>query len=469
MLFSRSSCSFDLKRKFSSGGGEQDILNIFIDRYHEQSKHTGLLKDKRVAIKANFAVKGKQLSAGSKMLEKVIAPYDSRVSQLLKEEGAILIGSTNMDEFGMGSSTTHSAFGITPNPHRPPNTNGDFLFSSGGSSGGSAVSVATQCADIAIGSDTGGSVRLPAAYCGVVGMKGTYGSISRFGLIAYASSLDCPGIFANNVHDASLAFSVLSQHDPHNDSTSINNRYDHQTFVDQQQNDLSNLRIGLPIEYDIAELSDDVREEWRDVVQLAQANGAQICPISLPSTKYALPAYYIIAPAEASSNLSRYDGVRYGYAHGSPTDYASYEDYINDNRIHGFGEEVKRRILVGTFVLSSKAYDSHYLQAQRVRDAICKEFEQAFNRVDIMLVPTAPTTAPKIQDILNSVDNPLQEYANDVMTIPSSLAGLPSISIPANPSKKTGLPIGLQLIANKYQERILFEKASIFENIIKKR
>jgi aspartyl-tRNA(Asn)/glutamyl-tRNA(Gln) amidotransferase subunit A len=390
-----------------------------------------------VAIKDNILVKDAPCTCGSRMLCDWVAPYDATAVGCLREAGAVILGKTNCDEFGMGSSNENSYFGSARNPHDPERV-------AGGSSGGSAVAVADFQAAAALGSDTGGSIRLPAAFCGVVGLKPTYGAVSRWGLVAFASSLDQIGVLARTVADAELVFSVICGHDPR-DSTSVESP-PARTIPDH-------LTIGLPRECYAEGLDADVRRAVLALAETLRAAGHQIVDVSLPNLQYANAAYYVICCAEASANLARYDGVKYGYRAAEADDLrAMYER----TRAEGFGAEVKRRILLGTYVLSAGYYDEYYGTAQRVRLLIAADFRQVFESVDCLLTPTAPTCAFKIGE---KIDDPLAMYLMDIYTSPVNLAGLPALVIPAGQSD-SGLPIGAQFIGRPFEEDLLLSVAA---------
>lgn len=396
------------------------------------------------AIKDNICIEGQQATCASKILEHFKAPYNATVIEKLAAADYISLGKVNMDEFAMGSSTENSAFHETHNPW-----NLDCV--PGGSSGGSAAAVASGSAVWALGSDTGGSVRQPAAYCGVVGLKPTYGLVSRYGLIAYASSLDQIGTLTNDVEDCAIVLNAIAGHDA-KDSTSI--PQEKQDYKQALVNDVKGLKIGIPEEFFGEGLDAASRKALDDAMDTYKKLGAEIVPISMPNMKYGIAAYYIIAPAEASSNLARYDGVGFGMR----VDGKDIVDMYIKTRTEGFGDEVKRRILLGTYVLSSGYYDAYYLQAMKVRTLMKQDFDEALKKCDILLTPTAPDTAFKIGQ--NSGD-PLAMYLGDVCTVPLNLAGLPGISIPCG--YKDGLPIGMQLIGKALDEATLLRAAYTFE------
>ncbi len=396
-----------------------------------------------VAIKDIILVDGVRCTAGSKILENYIAPYDATVIKKLKKEGAVIIGKTNLDEFAMGSSTENSAFGPTKNPR-----NLDYV--PGGSSGGSAAAVADNQCIYALGSDTGGSIRQPASFCGVVGLKPTYGRISRSGLIAFASSLDQIGPLTKTVEDSQIVFTAINRKDKM-DATTTNNK---QPTTNGQQS-TKKLKIGIPKEYFVEGIDLAVGETIKKAISQYEKMGFDIVEISLPHTEYALPVYYIIMPAEASSNLARYDGIKYGLLEKGKDLLGGYLK----TRQKGFGDEVKRRIMLGTYVLSAGYYDAYYLKAQKVRTLIKNDFIKAFEKVDILVTPTSPTPAFKLGQ---KTDDPLSMYLSDIYTISVNLAGLPAISIPCG--EINGLPIGLQIIGKHFGEEDIFKVARAHES-----
>lgn len=402
-----------------------------------------------LAIKDNFCTKGIRTTNGSHILENFVPTYESTVTQKLQDAGAIGLGKTNMDEFAMGSSTESSYFGPTINPWK--SKDGKDLVP-GGSSGGSAAAVAAKSALVALGTDTGGSIRQPAALCGLVGLKPTYGRCSRYGIMAFASSLDQAGPMARNIHDAALVFQHMSGHDP-KDSTSLN-RPAPDVLKDITGN-IKGLKIGVPKEYRPKGLNPEVSTYWDKTADWLRQAGAEIIDISLPHTDYALPAYYIIAPAEASSNLSRYDGVRYGMR----VEGNSLDELYENTRTAGFGPEVQRRILIGTFVLSVGHYDAYFTKGLEIRRIIRNEFKEAFQKVDVILTPTTPSPAFAIGEKLTNL---LDMYLSDVFTVASNLAGIPALSIPVGLSE-SGLPLGMQLIGPDFSEGLLFNVGSVIE------
>ena len=409
------------------------------------------------AVKDNYNVKDTYTTCGSKMLSDFKSPYDSTVTARLEEAGAIVIGKTNLDEFAMGSTTTNSAYGATINPWSISSGARDSMLTAGGSSGGSAAAVASFSAYASTGTDTGGSVRLPASWTGLVGYKPTYGYSSRFGMVQYASSLDTPALFTRTVEDMQLLAPIIRGADP-NDSTSViaasscKNR--------KQQDPKRKVRVGIPREYYVKEMTEDMLQTWGLGISALSDAGCDIIDISLPYTSQALPAYYIIAPAEASSNLARYDGVRYG--HRSQLGGTVQEMYTH-SRSEGFGDEVQRRIMIGNFALSRKSYDSYYKKALQIRRLVRQDFKSVFedpeNAIDVILTPTAPSTAPSIEEL--SRMDPIHHYVTDIMTIPANLAGVPAISVPV--ALRSGLPVGLQLIAAAFDDDTLLQAAHILE------
>ena len=438
---------------------QQTVLNAFLSVLAERARAQAQLVDAKikagqagklagclVAVKDILALKGERLTCGSRILENFISPYDATALARLKQADAIIIGKTNMDEFAMGSSNENSAFGPVKNPRNE-------AYVPGGSSGGSAVAVAAQLAHAALGSDTGGSVRQPAALTGVVGLKPTYGRVSRWGLVAFASSLDQVGVFANSVEDAARVLEVIAGADAR-DSTSapiVVPNYA-QLFNDEIKGKV----IGLPKEY----LSNGVQPEILAAIEQAKAvfekGGAKLKEVSLPHTQYAIATYYIICTAEASSNLARYDGAHYGRR---AQNMSSLEELYVKSRSEGFGDEVKRRIMLGTYVLSSGYYDAYYRRAQKVRTLIRRDFEQAFQHCDALLTPTTPTTAFKLGE---KVSDPLTMYLSDIFTVSMNLAGVPALSLPAG-CDKNGLPIGLQIVSKAFDETTMLQLAHYLE------
>ncbi len=416
------------------------------ERAAKQKK--GALEGIPVAVKDNICVKNELTTCGSKILEGFKPPYDATVVTKLKDAGAILFGKVNMDEFAFGSSCETSCYGPTKNPW-------DLTRIPGGSSGGSAAAVASGEVQMALGSDTGGSIRQPAALCGVVGMKPTYGRVSRYGLIAFASSLDQIGPITKDVFDCARLLSVIVGYDE-KDSTSLAINQRDYTKVLTKDIDIKGLKIGIPKEYFIKGIDEDVEKHLRASIKILESLGAEIIEISLPHTEYAVSCYYIIASAEASSNLARFDGVQYGLR--GDASQGMIEMYI-DTRNKGFGEEAKRRILLGTYALSSGYYEAYYLKAQKVRNKIIDDFLNAFKVCDCIVTPTSPTPAFKLGERL---DDPLSMYLSDIFTIPANLAGIPGISIPCGFTKDE-LPIGLQILGNHFDEKAILRVAYTFE------
>ena len=411
----------------------------------------GLLEGLPLAIKDLFCTKGVLTTAGSHILDGFIPPYESTVTAQLWQAGAVMLGKTNMDEFAMGSSTTTSYYGPTENPWRRSVGDNRPLVP-GGSSGGSAAAVAARCALGATGTDTGGSIRQPGSFAGIIGLKPTYGRCSRWGIVAFASSLDQAGPMTRTVRDAAMMLRAMAGHDPKDSTSAIVPVPDFEAAL---SGDIGGLKIGIPKEYRIDGMPPEIERIWSQGIDWVKAAGAEPVEISLPMTKYALPAYYIIAPAEASSNLARYDGVRFGLR----VEGKSLDEMYELTRAAGFGEEVRRRVLIGTYVLSAGYYDAYYLKAQRVRALIAHDFDEAYKRVDCILAPTAPSTAFAIGE---KADDPIAMYLNDVFTVPSSLAGLPGISVPAGLADD-GLPLGLQVIGRAFDEATVLRVAEVIE------
>ncbi len=409
-------------------------------------RYTSPLAGVPVAIKDNICMKGIKTTCGSKILENFRPPYDATVMEKLYEAGMVVVGKTNMDEFAMGSTTETSYFGATRNPR-------DISRVPGGSSGGSAAAVAAGEALLALGSDTGGSIRQPSAFCGVVGIKPTYGTVSRYGLIAYASSLDQIGVIGKNVADSAAMLSVISGSDAR-DSTSVGQKEYH--YMEALGKDISGMRIGIPRGYFGGGLSEEVKSEVLSAAQMFREKGAVVEEFDLEAVDYAVPAYYVIACAEASSNLSRYDGVKYGFR---AKDYEGLEEMYRLSRGEGFGQEAKRRMMIGAFVLSSGFYDAYYNKALKVKTVIKREFDRAFLKYDLILGPTTPTTALKLGE---SLPDPLKMYLGDIYTVSVNLAGLPAISLPCGQAKN-GLPIALQLIGKPFGEKQIIRAAYSFE------
>jgi aspartyl-tRNA(Asn)/glutamyl-tRNA(Gln) amidotransferase subunit A len=400
-----------------------------------------------IAVKDVLCLNGVPCTCGSKILENFVPPFDATAVKRLKQEGVVILGKTNTDEFAMGSSTENSAYGVT---HNPWNT--DHV--PGGSSGGSAAAVAACMAPIALGTDTGGSVRQPASFCGVTGIKPTYGRISRYGLVAFGSSLDVVGCLGRNVSDVATVFSLMAGSD-RRDATSMDIPL--RPFAMERSYGLRGLRIGVPQEYFIAGMQAEVERAVRQAIAVFASLGAEIKEIRLPHTEYALPVYYLIAPAEASANLARFDGIRYGPRVQSE----SMWDIFRLTRGQKFGPEVKRRIMLGTYALSAGYYDAYYGQAQKVRTLIKRDFDQAFEHVDMVAAPVAPTTAFRIGE---HGDDPLAMYLEDVFTLPANLAGVPGLAFPVG-FDDSGLPIGMQLMGPHFQEPILFQAAHAYQQV----
>ena len=411
----------------------------------ERGELTGPLAGVPVAIKDNICTKGLRTTCGSGILQDFVPTYTAEAVQRLEEAGAVIIGKTNMDEFAMGSTTETSAFGETRNPWNTAHT-------PGGSSGGSCAAVAAGECFFALGSDTGGSIRQPSSFCGVTGIKPTYGTVSRYGLIAYGSSLEQIGPAAKDVTDCAEILKIIASHD-RRDSTSVKREIN---FTDALVDDVKGMRIGIPGDYLSEGLDPEVKEAILAAAKVLEDKGAVVEEFDLRLVEYAIPAYYIIASAEASSNLSRFDGVKYGYR---AKEYAGLHDMYKKSRSEGFGPEVKRRIMLGSFVLSSGYYDAYYLKALRTRALIKEAFDEAFSRYDVILGPAAPYTAPKLGQF---ADDPLQMYLGDIYTISANLAGLPAMSVPCGLDSK-GLPIGLQLLSDCFKENQMIRAGYAFE------
>ena len=439
---------------------KEDVVNSFVTVEEERAlkrakevqkgiedgTYTGALAGVPVAIKDNMCTKGVLTTCSSKILENYIPAFSSEAVLRLEKAGAIILGKTNMDEFAMGSTTETSAFGTTKNPwnigHVP-----------GGSSGGSCAAVAAEECSYALGSDTGGSIRQPSSFCGVTGMKPTYGTVSRYGLIAYGSSLDQIGPVAKDVTDCAVILETIAAHDK-KDSTSVERK--DCDFTSALKDDVKGMKIGIPRDYFGDGLDAEVREKVMDAAKTLEAKGAVVEEFDLSLVEYAIPAYYVIACAEASSNLARFDGVKYGFRTAA---YDGLHNMYKKTRSEGFGAEVKRRIMLGSFVLSSGYYDAYYLKALRTKALIKQAFDKAFSQYDMILAPAAPTTAPRLGDSLN---DPIKMYLGDIYTISVNLAGLPGISLPCGKDSK-GLPIGLQLIGNCFEEKKIIQAAYAFE------
>lgn len=418
-----------------------------VDEKIKNAAEISLLAGIPASIKDVLMTAGVRTMAASKILANYVAPYDATAVKKLKDNDAVILGKNNCDEFAMGGSNENSGFGLVKNPF-------DLERVPGGSSGGSAAAVAADLTVYSLGTDTGGSIREPAAFCGVVGLKPTYGAVSRYGLIAMASSLDQIGPLTKTVADAKIVFNMIKGQDE-KDGTSINNKQ--LTISNKQKNNFKNIKIGIPKEYFVKGIDEEVESAVRGSIKQAEELGAKIIAVSLPHTEYALSVYYIIQPAEASANLARYDGVRYGQS----TAENNLLDHYKNTRAKFFGDEVKRRIMLGTYTLSAGYYDAYYKKAQQVRTLIRRDFEKVFTKVDLLLTPTTPTTAFKIGEKIN---DPLTMYLEDVFTVPINLAGVPAISIPCG-KDKLGLPIGLQLIAPWFGEEMLFGVGEKLEKI----
>ena len=413
--------------------------------FDKKKDNKGLLSGVPIAVKDLFCTKNVKTTAGSKILHNFIPTYESTVTNNLWSQGAFLLGKLNCDEFAMGSSNETSFFGNVINPF------GEKLVP-GGSSGGSASALAAGLTPATIGTDTGGSIRQPASFTGTVGLKPTYGRCSRWGIVAFASSLDQAGPMTNNVKDCALLLQAMSGYDP-KDSTSVDRKVDN--YSSKLTENIKGLKIGIPKEYRVENMPSEIDDIWKKGINYLKDAGAIIKNISLPHTMYALPAYYIVAPAEASSNLARYDGVKYGHRAKGKNLIEMYEN----TRSEGFGNEVKRRILIGTYVLSSGYYDAYYLKAQKVRKMIKNDFDKSFNDVDAILTPSTPSSAFKIGDKSN---DPVSMYLNDIFTVPVNLSGLPAISVPAG-YDKNNLPLGLQFIGKPFDEQTILNLSLAIE------
>ncbi len=430
----------------------RSFLHIFGDRALERASALAAegsngrpLYGVPVAVKDNICMRGLPTSCASRILEGYRPPYDATVVERLEEAGAVIIGKTNLDEFAMGSSTENSAFGATRNPWNPD-------CAPGGSSGGSAAAVAAGLVPVALGSDTGGSIRQPAAFCGVAGLKGTYGRVSRYGLVAFASSLDQIGPFTRNIEDCARVMEVIAGHDPH-DATSITGSPP--PLIAGLESGVRGLKVAIPKGTEKWEIGEDVRKSFDETVDILKGSEADISEVDLPDVDASIACYYILANAEASSNLARYDGVKYGLRKDVKNLVGMYEQ----TRGEGFGEEVKRRILLGTYVLSSGYYDAYYTKAQQVKALICDGFEAIFKGSDLIVLPTTPTAAFRIGE---KIDDPIAMYLSDIFTTPANIAGLPAISIPSGVSDD-GLPIGMQLMAAAGNEQVLLLAARFLE------
>jgi aspartyl-tRNA(Asn)/glutamyl-tRNA(Gln) amidotransferase subunit A len=420
-----------------------------IDEKRLRGEKLGRLAGVPIAIKDAICTRGIESTAGSKILAGFVPPYDATVIQRLRAADAVLVGKTNLDEFAMGSSGENSAFGPTRNPW-------DLSRTPGGSSSGSAAAVAARMVSCSLGSDTGGSIRQPAAFTGTVGIKPTYGRVSRFGLVAFASSLDQIGPFATDVRGAARVLSVIAGHDP-NDATSL--EAPSEDFEAACGRSVRGLRVGVPDEYFAGGLDADVADSVRQAIAGLEAEGCVVRPVKLPNTQFAVATYYVLVAAEASSNLARFDGVRFGLRVAGGQGQRDLRGMYGATRDAGFGPEVKRRVLLGTFVLSAGYYDAYYLKAQKVRTLIRRDFEKAFQEVDVICSPAAPTPAFRIGE---KVDDPLAMYLGDVYTLPASLAGIPAISLPCAPAR-SGLPVGLQIMARPLEESTMLAVAAAWE------
>lgn len=447
-------------QKINEGGYLNAFISVFRDRALARADEidkkilrssAGKLAGLIIAIKDNINLKGEKTTCGSKILSNFISPYDATVIQRLEAADAIIIGKTNMDAFAMGSSNENSFFGAVKNPHDPSRV-------SGGSSGGSAAAVSAKLVMAALGSDTGGSVRQPASFCGVVGLKPTYGRISRFGLVAFASSLDQIGIITQFVADCARILEIIAGHDPM-DSTSTHILVpEYSRFCNRS---IKGKKIGIPVEYFGEGLDAEIKSQIDKCCEFLIKCEAEIVNISLPHTEYAIATYYTLATAEASSNLARYDGVRYGYR---STKAAGIEEMYTNTRSEGFGKEVKRRIMLGSYVLSAGYYEAYYQKAQKARTLIKQDFDKAFSVCDCIITPTAPTTAFKIGE---KIEDPLTMYLSDIYTVSANLAGIPAISIPCGYDSQN-LPIGIQLLAKPFDEAVLFSVGNALEQIRRK-
>ncbi|SHJ33530.1 aspartyl/glutamyl-tRNA(Asn/Gln) amidotransferase subunit A [Roseomonas rosea] len=439
-------------------------LNAFITVTAEKALEAARASDKRraggvagklegipLAIKDLFCTAGTRTTAASRILGEFVPPYESTVTANLLRDGAVFLGKVNLDEFAMGSSNATSAFGEVENPWKRGNDDGTRLVP-GGSSGGSAAAVAARLAMGATATDTGGSIRQPAAFCGIAGIKPTYGRCSRWGVVAFASSLDTPGPVARSVEDCAILLESMSGHDP-KDSTSANQPVP--DFAAACARGVKGLRIGVPREYRLEGMPEEIEALWQQGLDWLRAEGAEIVDISLPHTKYALPTYYIVAPAEASSNLARYDGVRYGIRR----DGEDLKDLYERTRAAGFGDEVKRRIMIGTYVLSAGYYDAYYVKAQQVRALIKRDFDQAFAKVDAIVTPATPSAAFAAGE---KQDDPVAMYLNDVFTVTANLAGIPGMTVPAGYDRQS-LPLGLQVLGKAFDEETVFAVSSVIE------
>ena len=449
-----------VKYVFDQIEAKEDKVHAYLDTYKkeayarakevqkgiEDGTYTGPLAGVPIAIKDNICIKGKTTTCASKILENFVPQYNAEVIDRLEEAGLVIIGKTNMDEFAMGSTTETSAYGVTRNPW-------DLEHVPGGSSGGSCAAVAAEECFYALGSDTGGSIRQPSSFCGVTGIKPTYGTVSRYGLIAYGSSLDQIGPVAKDVTDCATILEIIASHDK-KDSTSVER--EDLDFTSALVKDVKGMKIGIPRDYFGEGLDPEVKEAVLHAAEVLKEQGAIVEEFDLSLVEYAIPAYYVIASAEASSNLARFDGIKYGYR---TEEYDGLHNMYKKSRSEGFGAEVKRRIMLGSFELSSGYYDAYYLKALRTKALIKQAFDKAFETYDVILGPAAPTTAPKLGD---SLSDPIKMYLGDIYTISVNLAGLPGISVPCGVDSK-GLPIGLQLIGDCFKEKNIIRAAYTFE------
>ncbi len=456
----------ELTQAYISNIEKNRHLNCFITETFDIAKNQAKIADENISkginrelegiplgIKDLFCTKNIRTTCASKMLENFIPTYESTVTQKLFDEGAVCLGKLNMDEFAMGSATANSYFGKVINPYKRKNSNEDLV--AGGSSGGSASAVASNLCLGATGSDTGGSIRQPASFTNTVGVKPTYGRSSRYGMIAFASSLDQAGVFAKNVEDCALLQKVISGYD-NKDATSVDIAVPQ--FDKLLNSNVKGLKIGIPQEYRVDNMPIEIENLWQKGIEILKKKGAEIIDISLPHTKYSAAVYYVIAPAECSSNLARFDGVRYGYR--CKDDGLSLQEMYQKTRAEGFGHEVKKRIMIGTYVLSAGYYDAYYRKAQKVRRLIYQDFIEAFKNVDAILTPSTPNSAFAFAEMKNF--DAVQIYLNDVFTVPSNLAGLPAISVPAG-FDNNGLPLGLQIISRHFDEQTMFNVAKAIE------
>ena len=448
--------SFEVTNAFIERSKKSKKLNAYISENFENAINSSKIFDQKpdfekklpgipIAVKDLFCTKNIRTTAGSKILENFIPTYESTVTQNILDEGGIIIGKLNCDEFAMGSSNETSYFGNVQNPVAEN-------LVPGGSSGGSSSALTAKLTPATIGTDTGGSIRQPASFTGTVGLKPTYGSCSRYGIVAFASSLDQAGPMTQDVKDCSLMLEIMSTYDI-KDSTSV--EFKREKYLNNLNDNIKGKKIGVPKEYRVDGMPKEIEELWEKGIKIIKENGGQIIDISLPNTNYALPTYYIVAPAEASSNLARYDGVKYGFRSKGENLIDMYEK----TRSEGFGDEVKRRIMIGTYVLSSGYYDAYYLKAQKVRRLIKNDFDKAYKEVDAILTPSTPSSAFKIGEKLN---DPVSMYLNDIFTVPINLAGLPAISIPAGHDKR-GYPLGLQVIGKAFDEQNILNIAFSLE------